>query len=263
MANTTPFIENALREARSFARSFSPGDLPIDVFEVARSLGVQDIAARSMTSDGYLGVRSDGALIIRYRADNAFTRTRFTVGHEIGHILLARVKGEPITSRKDRSPSCSDIEERACDRIAAEILMPEHILRDELARLRPGWNAIRKLQTQFSVSNAAIILRLLHIRWISLVSICYFGRRLDHCRLPYATCKTSSGLQFVGTKPRIEKTIRRVWTEAQFGNCHSIKVFTEFGPEVITCEGKQRTNSSLKREEYGVIGWNLRLGSIQ
>lgn len=82
-------------------------------------------------------------------------RRRFSIAHEIGHFML-----HPGRARHERGGPVSEamrVQEREADAFAAELLMPEHLVRR--AALEDGADA-RRLADRFEVSVAAMSLRL-------------------------------------------------------------------------------------------------------
>src|SRR4051794_39764185 len=77
--------------------------LPVDVNALAYELGVRSIEPAYLKVDGYVGLAGDGSLVIRYRHANIVERDRFTIAHEIGHLLIAEATGVPITTEKMRT----------------------------------------------------------------------------------------------------------------------------------------------------------------
>lgn len=88
---------------------------------LARNLGVDRIQDEELPYDGGIFREPDGRLVIKLNAYNPFTRRRFTLAHEIAHLLLGTVPGLRSTCRED------PVLERACDCIAAELLMPSEL----------------------------------------------------------------------------------------------------------------------------------------
>jgi len=146
---------------------------PVDIEAVARRLGVVEISPRPIDFDGYLARRPDGNLAIRYRQDSRLARRRFTIAHEIGHILLSQETGEPFDSPVARRPLRDNSEERLANRIAAELLLPErHIsamLRSSPVRL---W-AIRRIANCFDVSAASVFFRVSELRELPFIKMTF------------------------------------------------------------------------------------------
>lgn len=98
---------------------------PVDVEQLARELGVSEIRRVPMVEDGRLEPCPGGARVL-LRLGNGKARERFTLAHELAHLMLAEGGGELATRRRD---GAWDREERLCDRFAAELLLPRVWLR--------------------------------------------------------------------------------------------------------------------------------------
>lgn len=90
-----------------------------------------------------------------YNADEISYRNRFTIAHELGHVLLRHVH-EGKKQLRDTTFGNSDPIERAANTFAAELIMPEQKVR-ELFR---GATSVQQLSEAFGVSNAAMSYRL-------------------------------------------------------------------------------------------------------
>jgi Zn-dependent peptidase ImmA (M78 family)/transcriptional regulator with XRE-family HTH domain len=92
----------------------------------------------------------------------------FTLAHELGHILI---KASGVTGPRRAGYNANPIE-RWCDRFAASFLMPERAIR-AYAGNRPispeseiEDNRLKKLADIFRVSNHAMLIRLVHLRYV-------------------------------------------------------------------------------------------------
>ncbi|MDB5338837.1 MAG: hypothetical protein JWN70_4456 [Planctomycetaceae bacterium] len=146
-------------------------DAPIDLHSFARCLGVAEIAPRVIDFDGYLARRPDGRLAIRFRADSTPARARFTIAHEIAHILIAKELGKEIQSPVARSYYRDDEEERLANRVASELLMPAKSTAHVLQSLDVSWDTIQRIARMFKVSLSAAALRVKEIGEISYLEI--------------------------------------------------------------------------------------------
>src|SRR5713226_7321188 len=86
--------------------------------DLARKLGVSRIIEQRLPFEGGLFQLADGELVIKLNAESSFVRKRFTLAHEIAHLLLNTVPAHRSANRTDQAL------ERTCDLIAAELLMP-------------------------------------------------------------------------------------------------------------------------------------------
>jgi hypothetical protein len=129
---------------------------PIDVVQLAQALGVDSITVDDLLEDGRVCHGPSGTHIYVSEHINR-ARRRFTLAHELGHILLAD-PAEPLMA--ERSLPVRSNEERLCDEIAAAILMPRSWLRSSFAdRSRTLANA-RLLANTAITSLAASVVRL-------------------------------------------------------------------------------------------------------
>jgi Zn-dependent peptidase ImmA (M78 family) len=142
---------------------------PVDVETIARSLGAE--VQQLDLEDDISGIlfREDGAKIIVVNQRHRLTRQRFTIAHEIGHLVLHR--GEPvhvdqrfrINLRNPLSSAGADVEEVEANAFAADLLMPAHWLRRE--RRADFIDAddeqeISTLAKRYQVSQQAMLIRL-------------------------------------------------------------------------------------------------------
>src|SRR5690242_3473685 len=86
-------FDRALKAARELVHQT---DLPIPIEQLAAHLGVRSISSRQMKASGLLVARSPRNLHIFTRASDPPYRQRFTIAHELGHILLANAAGEDV-----------------------------------------------------------------------------------------------------------------------------------------------------------------------
>jgi Zn-dependent peptidase ImmA (M78 family) len=153
-------LARAIEKAKSLVEghadpSVPPGDR---LREIGKKLGVTRIEGGASRAAGFLARESDGTLAVYY-ANDMLERRRFTVAHELAHLILDKYHkhlssnriqsplagrhipeqatlgaGEIVASRPgSRSPESplkrhSSALEKAVDRIAAELLMPRGLV---------------------------------------------------------------------------------------------------------------------------------------
>jgi len=105
-----------------------------------------------------MATKTDYGWIIVLNAAEAMVRQRFSLAHEMKHVLddgLVDIAGGlyPAT----RGYSTDERTERVCDRFAAALLMPKVLLRADWA---DGLQDIAKLAKRYHVSRAAMTVRL-------------------------------------------------------------------------------------------------------
>lgn len=129
---------------------------PVDIFELARQMGVAKIETERMVEDGRLEYRPKFVRIL-LKSGMPDTRHRFTLAHELGHLLLAN-PDSPLIARRFRPDE--NREERFCDAFAAAVLLPARWV-DEYARTSgESLATARAVAQQSKTSLAASTVRL-------------------------------------------------------------------------------------------------------
>jgi hypothetical protein len=109
----------------------SEAGIPINVHAAARYVGIEHILdLEASDCDGLLSATSSGTYVASLRKGQSQSRKRFTLAHEIGHLVVFRSIGHanrPVNlgqiGCRTHSPDEKD-EERLCDILAAELVMP-------------------------------------------------------------------------------------------------------------------------------------------
>lgn len=140
-----------VQRARRFVREVNVASIPVDLESYARNANAR-IRRQPLGKDeaGFTVPLGDGSFVISINANDTDERQRFTVCHEIAHIVL-------------ELPSCHDVvplwayakrdrNEVLCDEFAAELLMPYAAWADRAAGRRACAQTIEALMAQFVVS---------------------------------------------------------------------------------------------------------------
>lgn len=173
---------------------------PIDLFAIARSRDIR-IVAVEMEYDGILSRSKGGKYLIELNSEKPETRKRFTIAHELAHVLFLdqeEDRGEEAIRLREthiQLPETDLEEERLCDAGAAEILMPaqqfSELLKQALytparapetpvlspefsARPRPSTphaEAILRLARQFNTSLRATARRVVDLLRIEKIAV--------------------------------------------------------------------------------------------
>lgn len=145
-------------------------ELPVRVDQIARTLGAK-VTYEPFEGDvsGVLIRQADADPVIGVNSAHSVTRQRFTVAHEIAHLVLH--EGQKTTfvdsfSRVNWRNGESNRDEIEANYFAAELLMPRHLVEEQVEKalgkdphLRPdGLSA--KLAKAFRVSQQAMGYRL-------------------------------------------------------------------------------------------------------
>lgn len=143
---------------------------PIELEAMARMWGVTEIEKRAIASDAMLLPIGGGYKVILKQADNPgkLVRQRFSFAHELGHLLLSKVGYRPsvASSAKHRGSKHNGHnreEERICDQLAAEILMPRKVFFRDCERLGWGLRNLRKMARLYNTSIPATAHRMVDL----------------------------------------------------------------------------------------------------
>jgi hypothetical protein len=132
---------------------------PVDLAAVADALGVSRIEITPMTEEGRLEQRG-GQVSIWLRAGAPIQRRRFTLAHELGHLVLADPDRDFTAHRMWSSP---DREERFCDAFAASLLLPRAWIVGEFNGRPENLATVRELANATGASMSASLVRLREI----------------------------------------------------------------------------------------------------
>lgn len=151
--------------------------LPIDVFLIANNKGI-DIIPGDLGDISGLLFRDGSRITIGVNQNHSETRKRFTIAHEIGHLILHGDqplhvdKVFAVKLRSHVSSEAVDLEEIEANAFAAELLMPTEMVRQKILGLAEVLDyekdgAILKMAKEFNVSQQAMTIRLINLGYIS------------------------------------------------------------------------------------------------
>lgn len=174
----------ATNEARRvLAQLELPENPPVMIADILCLFPLVRVEQREMEDEvsGMLLVQSGRGTIVVNRTHHP-NRKRFTIAHELGHFLLHPTKGTmevpsvwideaPILFRDSRSSDGVDLQEVEANAFAAELLMPEPMLKVCL-RTHPfgleDENALKNMAELFRVSQMALTVRLSCLGFLNL-----------------------------------------------------------------------------------------------
>jgi hypothetical protein len=139
---------------REFRVDLTP---PLNLASLTRRLGVDDIRLEACREDGSVR-RSGSSTIVVLRRDRSRQRQRFTLAHELAHLVLAR-DGDVEMAFRISAPRSTAVEQ-LCDNIAAALLMPASWVRAVMAKRSFSLATVRRLAYGCDVSLAASLVRL-------------------------------------------------------------------------------------------------------
>ena len=182
----TDFIE---RQAAKVLDDACAMHVPVDLGRVADSLGVEvHFDALEDNVSGVLIVKGAQRIAL-INADHHSNRQRFSLAHELGHLVLHDTSGDRLfidttlrvyqrvgasTDEAYNSPNSSTTaqEEREANRFASALLMPETLLRRECDRLDLFEETdVAYLARTFGVSDQAMSIRLQQLELMQLANM--------------------------------------------------------------------------------------------
>lgn len=165
-----PRYNHVRKKARELLETAGVRDAPVPVDDLARQAGAE-ISFEPFDDgvvDGML-MRQSGRTIIGVNALNARVRQRFTIAHELGHLVLHPQhefhvdKRYTVRFRNDNSSTGEDPAEVEANQFAAELLMPRDFVDRDWAALPDDLDietAIAQLARRYGVSVQAMTIRL-------------------------------------------------------------------------------------------------------
>lgn len=158
--------ETAARQVLKQCHISSP---PVRVEVIARKLAAE-IHYEPFEGDiSGMVYRHKDHVIIGVNSTHHPNRQRFTIAHEIGHVLLHKGtevhidRTYRVNMRNDISSQAVDRDEIEANRFAAALLMPEHMLIDDLQDMEidsENGDNVGALANKYEVSLQAMTLRL-------------------------------------------------------------------------------------------------------
>ncbi|USQ95893.1 ImmA/IrrE family metallo-endopeptidase [Caulobacter sp. RL271] len=162
-----PSYVRGRRRAEDLIRLFSQP--PVDLNLVATTLGAEIRTYELKPDISGILYRDGERRVIVVNQDHSIERQRFTIAHELGHLVLHR--GQPVhvdegfrvNLRDRRSATAEDVEEIEANAFAADLLMPAKWLRADVEQHfidLTDDNAMHALASRYGVSTQAMAYRL-------------------------------------------------------------------------------------------------------
>jgi Zn-dependent peptidase ImmA (M78 family) len=125
---------------------------------------------------GIVHRNSDGSAVIGVNSSHPIQRQRFTIAHEIGHLLLHADeklhvdKNFPIGLRDATSGKSVNENEIEANQFAAALLMPRDLIAEDIKPFigKDVLLAIRKLAKKYKVSEQAMSIRLSSLHYVEM-----------------------------------------------------------------------------------------------
>ena len=208
--------------------------IPVSVESIAMYLGAESVQKTDISVAGML-LPTENSFRILVNRNEHWVRQRFSCAHEIAHLLL---DPKHAPSMRKEVPEAPTTLEKHCDKLAAQILMPDptfsRYAKSEICSI----NSILKLARTFQTSITATTIRLMDVIDEPIIAI-FSGM---------ATGKTGSHLRIQWNSQNVRRLRRR----------HAYFLPKGKSVNLATADMAYRTNQIQTKNEYIDVG-NLRL----
>lgn len=173
--------EALLAACRAFASAHGLEDLPLRLDLLLRAARARR-EVRHLVGDGRLEMDAHGQFVVVVEAGQHWSRQRFTIAHELAHIILfSEFADDPRAMRRLRSHELWSVVERACNAAAAELLMPAADVSAAVGRAGLDPHGLGELRARYAVSWSALLVRLSEVL---RVPVAVFRRHARHLAEP-------------------------------------------------------------------------------
>lgn len=153
---------------------------PVDVVYLSNALGIE-LRIRNFEKDlSGFAYQKDGEKIVGVNANEGYLRQRFTIAHELGHIFmhprtdLSVDKNFAMRFRNGVSSQGTDLKEIEANYFAAELLMPEEFLKEDIENHQQQFGGVdfesdevvSQLAKKYKVSRHAMLVRLASLHYL-------------------------------------------------------------------------------------------------
>lgn len=144
--------------------------IPINVESAARFVGIEQITeVETSAFDGLLSATRSGTYVATLRKGQSESRKRFTLAHELGHVIVRASIGRNTSVTVNEVFQCRATtaeekeEERLCDLLASQLLMPQPQFAQVIQEIGVSAETIPDIARRFAVSLEAVSKRLLAV----------------------------------------------------------------------------------------------------
>lgn len=139
----------------------SESNIPVPIYEIAESKGLTvKIVSMPPNLMGVSGFLDPEKSIVYVNAEDVPARQTFTVAHELGHFLLKHDPKKLGVLLRFPELNGKDPEEKEANCFAANLLVPEDMLKQVKKKFSLGENDVPLLAQMFGVSNQVMEFRL-------------------------------------------------------------------------------------------------------
>ena len=153
---------SGLLEAQRIIRRHQ-NSAPVETIEIAQDFGIKVYKTDNWPSNISAMIRRDpnggsSGYAIYVNAKHSRTRRRFSIAHEIAHFALHRnLIGDGITDDALYRSSLNSAIEVQANKMAADILMPWHLINDAIEQ---GITSVEEMAKHFDVSRSTMSIQL-------------------------------------------------------------------------------------------------------
>lgn len=143
---TEPRYKFAQAKANEIWEKFVDKNIPVKLNDIVKGINIT-VKEADLQMDGVARMDKNGIAFILYKRAMSDERKRFTVAHELGHIIL-----EHITFGGDSSQLSSKSQEQEANQFAGSLLIP---LKDLKAFMKNGDKTLDDITKRYWVSRDA------------------------------------------------------------------------------------------------------------
>jgi Zn-dependent peptidase ImmA (M78 family) len=152
---------------------------PVDVESIAEKLKIKIVKVNADDDEAGFIMKPLGneSAVIGVNKNHGYNRRRFTIAHELGHFFLhdfedvyfdGKHSGSRMFLRDKKSTDGSHVEEKEANLFAAELLMPEIFLEQDLNKIEEIYlidedPSLKQLAKKYRVSIQALTFRLAYL----------------------------------------------------------------------------------------------------
>lgn len=142
------------------AKQFAEDHFPDGPEALAKKLGIKVVMGPLVGCDGWV-LSGPAGTLIRINEESGLKRRRFTLAHELAHLILGipTVVGESISD----SLRSNDSEERKVNDLASELLVPKSVVCQHCPQVPVIASQLRKLAKDANVSELAAATRVANL----------------------------------------------------------------------------------------------------
>ena len=172
MIHRRPRYARIKRELANILERANVTSAPVPVEKIAKMLGARIQHANFNNELSGILVRKGRDIVIGVASEQPKTRQRFTIAHEVGHLVLHDIEEVHVDRefrvklRSQVSSEAVDVDEIEANAFAAGLLMPEPLLRGDVRNFDIDFedaSQVNALAKRYNVSSQAMTFRLMNL----------------------------------------------------------------------------------------------------